>query len=113
MTIIAYAGKDVSHWFNGDDWIKYIHPIVGSKTRYMRHGQGHRQPVVPSTRWRPIESPWWIDEKLVIGRATAKTRPIRITNTLTGEKFNALGLKVCDHKQVKVQKSMPDHHPGY
>lgn len=84
MTIIAYAGKDVSHWFNGDDWIKYIHPIVGSKIRYMLHGQGHQRPAVPSTRWRPIENPWWTDEALIIGKATAKTRPIRITNTMTG-----------------------------
>lgn len=89
MTILAYAGKDVSHWFKGDEWIQYTHPIVGSRTSYHQHGPGYRQPVVPSTRWRPLNAPWWLDESNVVGKVTAKTRPIRITNTLTGMYFDA------------------------
>lgn len=84
MTIIAFAGKDVSHWFKGQTWIHHTHPIITSETPYYRFGPGISQPVVPSTRWRPYVDPWWLDPKLVIGNATAKTRPIRILNTLTG-----------------------------
>lgn len=85
MTILAYAGKDVSHWFKEEDWITYMHPIVGSRIPFMRHGSSFDQPVVPSTRWRPIAKPWWLDETIVVGKLTARTRPIRITNTLTSE----------------------------
>ncbi|CAK1581468.1 unnamed protein product [Parnassius mnemosyne] len=97
MTIIAYAGKDVSHWFKGKEWVKYIHPIVGSYIPYMRHGHGFRQPVVPSTRWRPISKPWWLDESFVVGKLTSKTRPIRITNTLTG---SSVTLEVCSEETI-------------
>lgn len=86
MTIVAYAGKDLSHWFKDCEWTQYIHPVVGTQTTYMPHGHPLRQPVVPSTRWRPLDgTPWWLNDDLVIGKATAKTRPIRITNTVTGE----------------------------
>lgn len=88
MTILAYAGKDLSHWFKGGEWVRYTHPIVGSSTTYRPHGHGNRRPVVPSTKWRPYEKPWWHVDEYVLGKATAKTRPIRITNTLTGTFYN-------------------------
>ncbi|XP_075992877.1 cytochrome b5 domain-containing protein 1 [Anticarsia gemmatalis] len=97
MTILAYAGKDVSHWFKGDEWVRYTHPIVGSTITYQQHGHGIRQPVVPSTKWRPVEKPWWLNEELVVGKATAKTRPIRITNTLTG---TTATLEVCSEETL-------------
>jgi hypothetical protein len=84
MMIVAFAGKDVSHWFKGEDWTTYMHPVTLLPTTYQLHGRGNRQPVVPSTRWRPESNPWWLNEGYVVGKATAKTRPIRITNTLTG-----------------------------
>ncbi|XP_004930343.1 cytochrome b5 domain-containing protein 1 [Bombyx mori] len=97
MTILAYAGKDLSHWFKGDEWIQYTHPIVGCTTAYQRHGHSHQQPVVPSTRWRPLTKPWWQDESLVVGKVTAKTRPIRITNSLTG---STVTLEVCSEETI-------------
>ncbi|KAM3961305.1 cytochrome b5 domain-containing protein 1 [Aphomia sociella] len=97
MTILAYAGKDVSHWFKGEEWVRYIHPITGSITTYMQHGHGTQQPVVPSTRWRPYHDPWWMDDRYVVGKATAKTRPIRITNTLTG---STVTLEVCSEETL-------------
>ncbi|CAG4913415.1 unnamed protein product [Colias eurytheme] len=96
-TVLAYAGKDVSHWFNGDDWVHYTHPIVGVSTPYHVHGPGYRQPVVPSTRWRPPCCPWWLNEGNVVGKVTAKTRPIRITNTLTG---TSVTLEVCSEETI-------------
>lgn len=85
MTIIAYAGKDISHWFHGSEWVQYIHPVACTTTSFRQHGHGFRDPVTPSTKWRPYEKPWWLDESLVVGSVTARTRPIRITNTATGE----------------------------
>ncbi|GBP17205.1 Cytochrome b5 domain-containing protein 1 [Eumeta japonica] len=96
-TILAYAGKDISHWFDGDDWVTYIHPIVGTRTEYQRHGPGSGRPVVPSTRWKPYKKPWWLDPTLVIGKLTAKTRPIRIVNTLTG---STVTIEVCSEETI-------------
>ncbi|CAH4037102.1 cytochrome b5 domain-containing protein 1 isoform X1 [Pieris brassicae] len=99
MTILAYAGKDVSHWFKGDEWVKYTHPIVGSTVPFHQYGHGNREPVVPSTKWRPICKcgPWWLDESNVVGKVTAKTRPIRITNTLIG---TSTTLEVCSEETL-------------
>ncbi|CAH2073074.1 unnamed protein product, partial [Iphiclides podalirius] len=97
MTILAYAGKDVSHWFKGEEWVKYVHPIVGSEIPYQRHGHGFRQPVVPSTRWRPIVKPWWLDESIVVGKLTSRSRPIKITNTLSG---SSVTLEVCSEETI-------------
>ncbi|KAL0842471.1 hypothetical protein ABMA28_014566 [Loxostege sticticalis] len=97
MTILAYAGKDISHWFKGDEWVRYLHPVTGLSTPYQIHGHGPRQPVVPSTKWRPLQKPWWLDEGLVVGKATAKTRPIRIINTLTGA---TVTLEVCSEETI-------------
>ncbi|KPJ19121.1 Cytochrome b5 domain-containing protein 1 [Papilio machaon] len=97
MTILAYAGKDVSHWFKAEDWITYVHPIVGSRIPFMRHGPSFEQPVVPSTRWRPIDKPWWLDDSIVVGKLTARSRPIRITNTLTS---SSVMLEVCSEETI-------------
>ncbi|XP_068629631.1 cytochrome b5 domain-containing protein 1 [Battus philenor] len=97
MTVLAYAGKDISHWFKGDDWVMYFHPIVRSNIPFKRHGHGFREPVVPSTRWRPITKPWWLDESIVLGKLTARTRPIRITNTLTS---STVTLEVCSEETI-------------
>ncbi|XP_047528041.1 cytochrome b5 domain-containing protein 1 [Vanessa atalanta] len=97
MAVLAYAGKDLSHWFNGDNWAHFTHPLVGSITPYHRHGPGNEQPVVPSTRWRPITNPWWLDENNVVGKVTERTRPIRITNTLTG---SSVTLEVCSEETI-------------
>ncbi|XP_026757775.1 cytochrome b5 domain-containing protein 1 [Galleria mellonella] len=97
MTILAYAGKDISHWFKGEECVRYIHPIVGSSTVYLPHGPGPEQPVVPSTRWRPQQNPWWTDGRYVVGKVTAKTRPIRITNTLTS---STVTLEVCSEETL-------------
>ncbi|KAI8434653.1 hypothetical protein MSG28_003186 [Choristoneura fumiferana] len=97
MTIIAYAGKDISHWFRGSDWVQYTHPVACTTTSFRQHGHGFRDPVTPSTKWRPYEKPWWLDDSLVVGSATARTRPIRITNTVTG---STVTLEVCSEETI-------------
>ncbi|KAG7307361.1 hypothetical protein JYU34_007546 [Plutella xylostella] len=98
MTVLAFAGKDISSWFKGDDWVHYIHPIAGTHTPFYRWGPDAKQPVVPSTRWRPYEEPpWWLDEKYVEGYVSAKTRPLRIVNTLTG---STVTLEVCSEESI-------------
>ncbi|KAL4707425.1 hypothetical protein ACJJTC_008610 [Scirpophaga incertulas] len=97
MTIVAHAGKDVSHWFQGQNWVTCMHPVTLLPTTYQPHGYGMRQLPEPSTRWRPLENPWWLDERYIVGKATARTRPIRITNTLTG---STTTLEVCSEESI-------------
>ncbi|XP_063359176.1 cytochrome b5 domain-containing protein 1 [Cydia amplana] len=97
MTILAYAGKDISHWFRGDEWVRYTHPVTGAAAARRPHGLGTREPQVPSTKWRPYTKPWWLDDSLVVGKLTANTRPIRITNTLTS---STVTLEVCSEETV-------------
>lgn len=67
--LIAFAGKDVSHWFNErtGDIQHYIHPVTGVEVPYCPHGRipdVHYE--VPTTLWRPLDGPpWWKDSKLV------------------------------------------------
>ncbi|CAG9585042.1 unnamed protein product [Danaus chrysippus] len=42
ITILAYAGKDISHWFKGEEWVRYTHPITGTTTVYQQHGPGNQ-----------------------------------------------------------------------
>ncbi|KOB69889.1 Uncharacterized protein OBRU01_16190, partial [Operophtera brumata] len=67
-TILAFAGKDVSHWFKGEDWVNYTHPLIGSASPYLPFGPARDQPVVPSTRWRPLSKVWWQNEDLIMMR---------------------------------------------
>ncbi|XP_041977245.1 cytochrome b5 domain-containing protein 1 [Aricia agestis] len=97
MIVLAYAGKDVTHWFVDGEWVHYTHPIVGSRTPFHTHGAGNRQPVVPSTRWRPLVNPWWLDDSNIVGKLTSKPRPVRITNTLTG---SSVTLEVCSEETI-------------
>lgn len=67
--ILAFAGKDVSHWFDEKtgEIRHFIHPVTGVEVPYCPHG-----PIpdvkcqVPSTEWRPIDgTPWWHNNKLI------------------------------------------------
>ncbi|KAJ8725951.1 hypothetical protein PYW08_004134 [Mythimna loreyi] len=97
MNLLMHAGKDLTYWFKDGDWVRHIHAVTGTKVTYRQHGHGFRDPIGPSTRWRPLCEPWWSGDKYVVGKATAKTRPIRITNTLTG---STVTLEVCSEETI-------------
>ncbi|EFA09863.1 Cytochrome b5 domain-containing protein 1-like Protein [Tribolium castaneum] len=63
--ILAFAGKDVSHWFDEKtgEIQHFVHPVTGVQVPYCPHGPlPHVACQVPSTTWRPLEgTPWWLD----------------------------------------------------
>ncbi|XP_008196009.2 cytochrome b5 domain-containing protein 1 [Tribolium castaneum] len=94
--ILAFAGKDVSHWFDEKtgEIQHFIHPVTGVQVPYCPHGPlPHVACQVPSTTWRPLEgTPWWLDSKYQIGVLTKMVRPIKIINLLLGR---AVVINVC------------------
>lgn len=85
--IVHHAGQDITHWFHPhtQDVRTYIHPKSGLEAPYTPQGRFlHVPPATPRSDWRnDYGTPWWKDEKYVIGSLTSKTRKIRIINTLT------------------------------
>lgn len=65
--LIAFAGKDISNWFDerDGDIQHYVHPVTGACVPYCPHGPiPHVNPMVPTTAWRSLEgNPWWKDDK--------------------------------------------------
>ncbi|KAF5298195.1 hypothetical protein FQA39_LY02619 [Lamprigera yunnana] len=93
--LIAYAGKDISHWFDRRtrEINHRVHPVTGVLVPYCPHGSiPHINPEVPNTQWKPIHVPWWEDPNYVVGDLTKKVRPIRIRNMLT---FDEAQINVC------------------
>ncbi|XP_018335858.1 cytochrome b5 domain-containing protein 1-like isoform X1 [Agrilus planipennis] len=86
--ILAFAGKDVSQWFderNGD--IRYfINPVTGCRVPFCPNGPiPHVGLPTPSSDWKPVLLPWWKDdERYFVGPLTKRVRPINIINMLIG-----------------------------
>ncbi|KAJ9584106.1 hypothetical protein L9F63_021542 [Diploptera punctata] len=80
--LLAYAGKDISEWFDPRtrDIQHYIHPITGARIPYTPHGRiPDVGPQVPITAWTPLERlPWWKDPKYLLGNLTEGARTIRV-----------------------------------
>lgn len=87
VPIISNAGKDISHWFDPKtgDIKKHIDPSTGVRKYYAPHGQFlHLPPPCPSSEYRnDFGRPWWKDSVYQIGYLSAKTRYVRLINTLT------------------------------
>ncbi|XP_069676964.1 cytochrome b5 domain-containing protein 1 [Periplaneta americana] len=87
--ILAFAGKDISHWFDRftGEIRHMIHPITGARVPYTPHGRiPHVGLHVPTTAWRPLQTlPWWADPKYLIGNLTQGMRNVRVLNVLTGQ----------------------------
>ncbi|KAI4460949.1 hypothetical protein MML48_5g00021099 [Holotrichia oblita] len=95
--LLAFAGKDISHWFDAKtgDIQHHVHPITGARVPYCPHGRiPHVEIQVPSTKWRPLsQKPWWFDDKrYMVGLLTKRVRPVRIVNTLICKEVH---LDVC------------------
>lgn len=69
--ILKYAGKSVSHWFvAGTKEIKtYMDPERNMRMPYTPEGRFLHVPPSDPTEWSTdFESPWWKDEKFIIGK---------------------------------------------
>ncbi|KNC46609.1 cytochrome b5 domain containing 1 [Thecamonas trahens ATCC 50062] len=87
--MLKAAGTDISHWFEAktgqpraelDEALNLPVPYA-PQGRYL-----HLPPNGPAAKWdNDFGLPWWMDPSRCIGLLSAKTRYIRITNTLTGQ----------------------------
>ncbi|XP_072036123.1 LOW QUALITY PROTEIN: cytochrome b5 domain-containing protein 1-like [Amphiura filiformis] len=97
--VIACAGKDISHWFDKKtkDIRRHIDPITGCEFPYTPHGRFvHIPPACPRTDWvNDFGRPWWKDESYCIGILSAKTRFVKIINTLTSQEHV---IEVCSEE---------------
>ncbi|XP_070623402.1 cytochrome b5 domain-containing protein 1 [Erythrolamprus reginae] len=84
--ILEVAGKDISHWFNPRtrDIQTHIDPRTGCLKYYTPQGRFvHIPPPLPRSDWaNDFGEPWWKHPLYEIGTLSAKTRFIRIINTL-------------------------------
>eukprot|EP00667_Euglena_gracilis_P025122 EG_transcript_29278 len=94
--IVRAAGTDISHWFDKEtgDLKQCVDPRTGLRQYYTPYGRFvHVMPsIVTSVLDNDFDLPWWQDPQYIIGDLTARTRVIRIINTLTHHEAN---LVVC------------------
>ncbi|XP_073903067.1 cytochrome b5 domain-containing protein 1 isoform X3 [Castor canadensis] len=87
--IMEVAGQDISHWFDPKtrDIRKHIDPLTGClRYRIPRGRFVHVPPQLPRSDWaNDFGKPWWKGSNYEVGRLSAKTRNIRIINTLTSQ----------------------------
>ncbi|MBN3314793.1 CB5D1 protein, partial [Atractosteus spatula] len=99
--IIESAGKDISHWFNPKtkDIRTHVDPLSGCKKYYTPSGRFvHVPPPWPCTDWaNDFGCPWWRDSRYEVGVLSAKTRHVRIINTLTSQEQT---LEVCSEETM-------------
>lgn len=99
--LVEVAGQDISHWFDPKtgDIRKHVDPLTGC-LRY-RTPQGrflHVPPPLPRSDWaNDFGKPWWRGSQYEVGQLSAKTRNIRIINTLTSQEHT---LEVGDLESV-------------
>ncbi|KAG7464641.1 hypothetical protein MATL_G00167750 [Megalops atlanticus] len=99
--ILECAGKDISHWFNSKtkDIRTHVDPVSGCVKYYTPRGRFvHVPPPCPRTDWaNDFGKPWWRDSRYEVGLLSAKTRWIRVINTLTSQEQS---LEVCSEETL-------------
>nr|XP_054391212.1 cytochrome b5 domain-containing protein 1 isoform X3 [Pongo abelii] len=117
--IVEVAGQDISHWFDPKtrDIRKHIDPLTGCLRYCTPRGRFvHVPPQLPCSDWaNDFGKPWWQGSYYEVGRLSAKTRSIRIINTLTsqehtlervvGEGWNAEGKAVVLSESQQLQRT--------
>ncbi|XP_022109270.1 cytochrome b5 domain-containing protein 1-like [Acanthaster planci] len=97
--VIASAGKDISHWFDKKtkEIRTHVDPVTGCVFPYTPHGRFvHIPPPCPRTDWtNDFGRPWWKNDSFCIGILSAKTRFIKIINTLTSQEHI---IEVCSEE---------------
>nr|XP_044986603.1 chromodomain-helicase-DNA-binding protein 3 isoform X4 [Jaculus jaculus] len=87
--ILEVAGQDISHWFDPKtgDIRKHVDSLTGClRYRTPRGRCVHIPPPLPRSDWaNDFGTPWWKGSNYEVGRLSAKTRNIRIINTLTSQ----------------------------
>ncbi|KAM9335362.1 cytochrome b5 domain-containing protein 1 [Symphorus nematophorus] len=101
LPIMEFAGKDISSWFDPEtkDVLKHVNPLTNCVKYYTPRGRFvHVPPACPRSDWASvIGPPWWKDERYEVGLLSAKTRWIRVVNTLTSQEQR---LEVCSEETL-------------
>ncbi|CAL8241611.1 unnamed protein product [Merluccius merluccius] len=101
MPIIECAGKDISHWFDPKtkDVLTHVDPVTSCVKYFTPRGRFvHVPPPCPRSDWdNDFGRPWWRDSRYEVGQLTAKTRWVRVINTLTSQEQL---LEVCSEETV-------------
>ncbi|XP_037333700.1 cytochrome b5 domain-containing protein 1 [Pungitius pungitius] len=101
LPIMEAAGKDISSWFDPktQDVRRYVDPLTTCERYYTPRGRFvHVPPAAPRSDWATEVAPtWWRDERYQVGLLTAKTRWIRVINTLTSQEQR---LQVCSEETM-------------
>ncbi|XP_053691715.1 cytochrome b5 domain-containing protein 1 [Sabethes cyaneus] len=86
--LLAFAGKDLSIYFNDSNTAKY---------RISK--DGIRVPVFPSVKIRNklTDRLWWKDQSLLLGKITSQERKIRVVNNIT---FDMYEIVVCEEDTI-------------
>ncbi|KAI8802152.1 hypothetical protein BJ742DRAFT_912522 [Cladochytrium replicatum] len=115
--ILRNAGKDISYWFDPAtrDLRTHVHPLTGVRCYYTPEGRFLHVPIpIPRTDSKPVELPWWLDPSYRIGKLSAKTRKIRIVNTLTSDEHT---IQVCSEERLSAiqdrYQALNSHAKGY
>ncbi|XP_074081654.1 cytochrome b5 domain-containing protein 1 [Macrotis lagotis] len=88
--IVEAAGQDISHWFDPrtGDIQRHIDPLTGCPKYFTPRGRFvHVPPPLPRSDWaNDFGQPWWRRKaQYGVGLLSAKTRLVRIVNTLTSQ----------------------------
>lgn len=100
--MIEKAGSDVTEWFDhltGD--VKYhTDPDTNLKVPFTPMGRFmHVPPKDPTSDWKnDFGTPWWRDQKYLIGSLSKSTRLVRIVNVLSKQEKL---LEVCAEENLK------------
>ncbi|KAK2899352.1 cytochrome b5 domain-containing protein 1 [Channa argus] len=101
LPILEFAGKDISSWFDPKtkDVQKYVDPQTNCVRYYTPRGRFvHVPPSGPRSDWASnIGEPWWRDKRYEVGLLSAKTRWIRVINTLTSQEQR---MEVCSEETL-------------
>ncbi|KAM3591080.1 uncharacterized protein V6R79_021944 [Siganus canaliculatus] len=101
LPILECAGKDISSWFDPDtnDVLTYVDPRTTCVRYYTPRGRFvHVPPAGPRSDWATAtDPPWWKDRRYQVGLLSAKTRWIRVVNTLTSQEQR---LQVCSEETL-------------
>uniref|UniRef100_UPI0037E71C49 cytochrome b5 domain-containing protein 1 n=1 Tax=Semicossyphus pulcher TaxID=241346 RepID=UPI0037E71C49 len=101
LPIMQCAGKDISSWFDPEtkDVLRYVDPLTSCERYYTPRGRFvHVPPAGPRSDWATdIGPPWWRDGRYEVGLLSAKTRWIRVVNTLTSQEQK---LQVCSEETL-------------
>lgn len=113
--ILKFTGKDITHWFDPatKDIMTRIDPITNTEGYYLPMGRFVHVPCPPyMTPYKNEKEyqgiPWWRDvDRYVVGKRSAKTRFIRIINTLVHHEHL---LEVCQEETLaEIQQRYLKH----